>query len=312
MKNYTIIIALALILSSCNATKSPAPIEYNHPGSTLGGRPEASDDEIISRELASMMQPETITPYEGGARTGLQQSSIVDEAIIIYHEVQVGEELKDIAQKYKQSASDIARLNNLYPPYDLEEFQIVKVKATREFTQNTSQYSGNQDLAEMKGDSLAAESKAASGPAKSASDLADGQKSVATKPADKLDFIAPVKGRVLTKFGKKTKYGINKGLNIAAKQGTKVLAATSGRVIYSDYDATFGYLVIIKVHNKNIVTSYAHLEDLILSKGESVQQGNVVGYVGQTGKVAKSQLHFAIREGKIAKDPLEFVSYSEK
>ncbi|NDA91547.1 MAG: hypothetical protein EBY20_11775, partial [Alphaproteobacteria bacterium] len=92
-------------------------------------------------------------------------------------------------------------------------------------------------------------------------------------------------------------------------EGTKVVASASGKVIYADYDATFGNLVIIKLDNKNIVLSYAHLANLIVAKGASLNQGDIVGYVGHTGKVKQPQLHFAIREGKNAVDPLKFVSY---
>jgi murein DD-endopeptidase MepM/ murein hydrolase activator NlpD len=121
------------------------------------------------------------------------------------------------------------------------------------------------------------------------------------------DYIQPVNGAVLTQFGEKTRYGINKGVRFSAKRGAKVVSAATGRIIYADYDATFGNLVIIKVDNKNIVTSYAHMEDIVVSKGEKIKQGALLGYVGSSGKVSRPQLHFAIREGKIAKDPLKYL-----
>ena len=130
------------------------------------------------------------------------------------------------------------------------------------------------------------------------------------KPLEEVtDYISPVVGTVIAKFGQKTEYGTNKGINISADEGTKVVASASGKVIYADYDATFGNLVIIKLDNKNIVLSYAHLANLIVAKGASLNQGDIVGYVGHTGKVKQPQLHFAIREGKNAVDPLKFVSY---
>jgi len=124
-----------------------------------------------------------------------------------------------------------------------------------------------------------------------------------------VDYMKPVEGAVITKFGEKTEHGANKGINISAPEGTKVIASASGKVIYADYDATFGNLVIIKLDNKNIVLSYAHMEDLMVSKGVPIKQGEIVGYVGSTGKVKGPQLHFAMREGKNAIDPLKFVHY---
>jgi len=135
-------------------------------------------------------------------------------------------------------------------------------------------------------------------------------KETTVKPLEEVtDYISPVVGTVIAKFGQKTEYGTNKGINISADEGTKVVASASGKVIYADYDATFGNLVIIKLDNKNIVLSYAHLANLIVAKGASLNQGDIVGYVGHTGKVKQPQLHFAIREGKNAVDPLKFVSY---
>jgi len=63
--------------------------------------------------------------------------------------------------------------------------------------------------------------------------------------------------------------------------------------------------------NKNIVLSYSHLEDLIVKKDTHLKQGDIVGYVGSTGKTKQPQLHFAVREGKTAVDPLKFVNYSD-
>jgi murein DD-endopeptidase MepM/ murein hydrolase activator NlpD len=122
-------------------------------------------------------------------------------------------------------------------------------------------------------------------------------------------YLNPVEGAVVTKFGAKTEHGTSKGINISAPEGTKVVASANGKVIYADYDATFGNLVIIKLDNKNIVLSYAHLEDLTVTKGTTLKQGEIVGYVGTTGKVKGPQLHFAMREGKNAIDPLKFLHY---
>jgi murein DD-endopeptidase MepM/ murein hydrolase activator NlpD len=192
---------------------------------------------------------------------------------IIYHEVNIDETIEEIAQKYKQSKEEIATLNSLKKPYKLEEFQVLKIQVPVDFQET--------DKPSVK---------------------------TVEKPKT-VDFIQPLDGKIVSKFGEDTVYGKNKGINIEAKPGTKILASASGKIIYADYDATFGYLVIIKLDNQNIVTSYAHLEDIIVTKGSSIKQGDVVGYVGSSGKVKTPQLHFGIREGKIAKDPLNYVKY---
>jgi len=251
----------------CAVTKAPAPIKYNHKNSELNSSKSTiqtiNDDHGQSEKLFEFIDDDCALP---AARP------IEKDKQFIYHEVQVGETIEDISTQYKQSITEIAKINNLYPPYELEEFQIIKLKTPK-----------------------------GSKPKLTAQDPAT--------QTQTLEFIIPVEGKVISKFGESTAYGPNKGINIAAKTGTKITATADGKVIYADYDATFGYLVIVKLSGKNIVISYAHLEDMVLTKGASVKQGDVIGYVGSTGKVKTPQLHFAVREGKNAKDPLKYVQY---
>jgi lipoprotein NlpD len=126
---------------------------------------------------------------------------------------------------------------------------------------------------------------------------------VVAEPGIRLSW--PAKGKVSAEFSETTK-----GIDIAGKVGEPVLASSDGKVVYAGNSLRgYGNLVIIKLDGKNLVTSYAHLEDIILTKGTSVKQGDVVGYVGSTGKVTEPQLNFGIREGKVAKDPAKFVTY---
>jgi LysM repeat protein len=280
MKNCSFFVLLILILSGCQFKKSPAPIVYNHSKSSLGGSSEtiptlSNDGEVISTSVIGGNHTEIIGPKNDANYVVPAESPVEQNFKIIYHEVQVGETIEEIALKYEQTVEEIAQLNSLFPPYYLDEFQIIKIKIDKDFVKEAVPEKQKKQIIKI----------------------------------EKPDFVKPVNGKVLTKFGESTPYGVNKGINIAAKEGTKVIAAASGKVIYSDYDATFGYLVIIKVDGKNIVTSYAHMEDLITAKGKIIKQGDVIGYVGNTGKVDKFQLHFGIREGKNAKNPMNFVKF---
>ncbi len=279
MRNCSFFILLVLILTSCQFKKEPAPIVYNHKNSSLSSSAEtiptiSNDGEIISRDMIGGKQSEIIGPMNDDNYVVPAQSPIEQNYKIIYHEVQVGETIEEIALKYEQTVDEIAQLNSLFPPYYLDEFQIIKIKVLKEGIKN-KESEPKKHVLQSKGP----------------------------------DFVKPVDGKVLVKFGEKTPYGVNKGVNIAAKEGTKIMAAAGGKVIYADYDATFGYLVIVKVDGQNIVNSYAHMEDLIISKGKTVKQGDIIGYVGNTGKVDKFQLHFGIREGKSAKDPMKFIKF---
>lgn len=278
MRNCSFFILLALILTSCQFKKEPAPIVYNHKNSSLSSSLEiiptlSNDEEIISKDMIGEKQSEIIGPNDSDYVIPAQ-SPIEQNYKIIYHEVQVGETIEEIALKYEQTVGEIAQLNSLFPPYYLDEFQIIKIKVPKDSIKSKKPEPEKHVL----------------------------------KPKTP-DFIKPVDGNVIVKFGENTPYGVNKGINIAAKEGTKIIASASGKVIYADYDATFGYLVIIKVDGQNIVISYAHMEDLIITKGKAVKQGDIIGYVGNTGKIDRPQLHFAIREGKSAKDPMKFIKF---
>lgn len=131
-----------------------------------------------------------------------------------------------------------------------------------------------------------------------------------TPPSNVLDdseFIKPLNGKIITKFGEQTPIGRNNGVNIAASNGTSVESIAPGVVIYTGKDPKFGNLVIIKLEDKDLYVAYAHLQDILVKKEAMVSQGEVIGHVGQTGKVQSPQLHFAIREGKLAVDPLKYL-----
>lgn len=94
-------------------------------------------------------------------------------------------------------------------------------------------------------------------------------------------------------------HGYN-GVDLAAPIGTPVIASASGDVIISrDYGWNGGYgkYVVIN-HNNGTQTLYAHMSEVIVGAGWHVVQGQVIGYVGNTGKSTGSHLHFEVRGAK--------------
>ncbi len=318
MKNQSLFVALMCLLSACAVSNQPAPIEYNHNSYTKNRpsnktKPTVDDGEIISKGSMESKQSDVIEPNED-----LTQNSTADDEFIvpenrhlqskskvIYHEVQVGETIEDIAKRYNQTVKNIAALNDLSPPYYLDEFQVIKINQAQSSNNDAkpgSILNEENDSTELTQLTQEATIKTNEVP----DNIPTKQVTIANK-----DFIPPVSGKILSKFGSKTNSGTNKGISISAKQGTKVLAAAGGKVIYSDYDATFGNLIIVKLDGKNTFMSYAHLDDLPLAKGASVKQGDVIGYVGASGKVNEPQLNFGIREGKVAKDPAKLIHFDQ-
>jgi murein DD-endopeptidase MepM/ murein hydrolase activator NlpD len=116
-------------------------------------------------------------------------------------------------------------------------------------------------------------------------------------------FDWPLKGRVISGFGTTHNGERNDGINIAAPAGTPIRAAASGTVTYSgDELKDYGNLILLK-HSGGYVTAYAHADRLIVSRGETVRQGQVIGYTGSTGDVSSPQLHFEIRRDTTPLDP---------
>lgn len=118
----------------------------------------------------------------------------------------------------------------------------------------------------------------------------------------------PVKGKVISTFGNKPNGLKNEGINIAVPEGTEVRAASSGVVAYAGNELKgYGNLVLIR-HPGGYVTAYAHAKSLKVKRGDQVKRGDIIALAGQTGAVNSPQLHFEVRKGATALDPLKFIT----
>ena len=97
-----------------------------------------------------------------------------------------------------------------------------------------------------------------------------------------------------------------------APRGTIVRAARSGVVAYTGNELRgFGNLLLIK-HGHGWVTAYAHNQVVIVRKGEKVKRGQAIAHVGSSGNVFRPQLHFEIRKGNRAVDPIRSIGFNKK
>ncbi|MBM3518619.1 MAG: LysM peptidoglycan-binding domain-containing M23 family metallopeptidase [Alphaproteobacteria bacterium] len=120
----------------------------------------------------------------------------------------------------------------------------------------------------------------------------------------KLRFQWPVQGEVLSTFGPKGRGLHNDGINIAVPVGTEVRAAESGVVAYVGNELRgFGHLVLIR-HTDGWVTAYAHNAEILVERGVRVERGQLIARAGASGHVSRPQLHFEVRKGVDAVDPL--------
>jgi len=118
-------------------------------------------------------------------------------------------------------------------------------------------------------------------------------------------FNWPVSGQIISTFGPAAGGTHNDGINIAAPEGTTVVAAEGGTIAYAGNELRgFGNLLLIK-HDGGWVTAYAHNQVLLVKKGERVRRGQAIARIGSTGGVGSPQLHFELRSGTKAVDPLD-------
>jgi septal ring factor EnvC (AmiA/AmiB activator) len=122
----------------------------------------------------------------------------------------------------------------------------------------------------------------------------------------------PVRGDLVGRFGPEThpRFGTtinNNGIDISAALGTPVRTVAGGTVEYTSDDfASYGPIVIVN-HGDGYRTLYAHLSDILVSTGQTITAGQIVGRVGDTGSLKGPILHFEVRRGDSALNPEEWL-----
>ena len=132
--------------------------------------------------------------------------------------------------------------------------------------------------------------------------------SIRTSDLGKLDW--PVDGNILYRFGRvinpnntTTRWN---GIGIGAAEGTQVHSVSSGTVVLADVMGTYGNTVILE-HGGGDYSVYGSLERMSVSKGAHVSKGQVIGTIGATDPALPPHLHFEIRRGGPAVDPLDWL-----
>jgi septal ring factor EnvC (AmiA/AmiB activator) len=121
----------------------------------------------------------------------------------------------------------------------------------------------------------------------------------------------PVEGEIIEGFGKSVHpvYGttvINNGVDIRAPRGTSIKVVEAGTIQYVDWYGAYGKTVIVD-HRGGHYSIYSHLEDVRVKQGQKVARSAVIGTVGDTGSLDGPKLHFEIRKGGKAVDPITWL-----
>jgi murein DD-endopeptidase MepM/ murein hydrolase activator NlpD len=125
--------------------------------------------------------------------------------------------------------------------------------------------------------------------------------------ANKTPFIWPLKKLdVSSEFGSRNNR--HKGIDLRAPKGTKLYASADGLVHFVGQQNGYGKVVIIK-HAGDIQTFYAHNNKNLVTKGQRVKQGEVIGTVGRTGNATGNHVHFEFIRGKQHLNPRHYMSH---
>ena len=123
-------------------------------------------------------------------------------------------------------------------------------------------------------------------------------------------LIWPVNGPIASPFGSRClpngDCSFHPGIDIAVPAGTPIHAAAAGSVIYAGWMSGYGNLTVID-HGNGLATAYGHQSSIGVSLGQSVSQGQVIGYVGCTGYCFGPHLHFEVRVNGVPVDPLGYL-----
>ena len=230
----------------------------------------------------------------------------------ITHVVRPGENLYRIGQAYGIPYRQLAKLNEIGPPYRLDvgdrlripgapkqlPVDLITPRAVSSAPPSEAERGGRAQplLRPDKQDRRTA--SFGSAPSSAPVIRPDGRISVS-------GFGWPVSGKLSSGFGRRAR-GHHDGIDIVAPRGSPIYAARDGTVIYADKLSGYGNVLIVE-HAGGFTTVYAHNDANLVSKGARVRRGQAIARVGDTGHATGSHLHFEVRKQNVARNPLYYL-----
>jgi len=313
-------LVLTLVIAGCATPRSPAPVEDR---GTMTKAPSA---------------PAVVVANPGGSPLTVDQqgrplAGIENYGKPGYYAVRPGDTIRRIGLDTAQRWQDIARWNNLENPDQIEVGQVLRVipPLGSGATAATSTDSGASARAATPTAGAAASSTTAASAAAVTAATAAAATATAPAPAtatapaasapfkppvttssvapaaaasgdEDVGWIWPAQGSLIAGFDEVK----NKGLDIAGKAGEPVLAAADGQVVYAGANLrAYGNLIILK-HNGTYLTAYAHNQTLLVKEDQTVQKGQKIAEMGNSG-TDRIKLHFEIRRQGKPVDPARYL-----
>ena len=103
----------------------------------------------------------------------------------------------------------------------------------------------------------------------------------------------------------------HKGVDLAAPTGTPIYATADGIIERADWFSSYGLYISID-HGADLETRYAHMSRLAVAAGDRVQKGDIIGYVGSTGRSTGPHLHYEVRVDGVAVNPIPYMVETEE
>lgn len=215
-----------------------------------------------------------------------------------YYRVEKGDTLASIAQRHKIELQELAEANNIEHEEDLKPGRSLFIPGVTPSTfaailkkqgivvrrtEKTQKEKGREEAA------LAPEEE------KKGSEI----------EVDHGRFAWPIQGELSSLFGMR-RGRHHDGLDIRAKMGSPIRAAADGEVVYCKRMRGYGNLVLVR-HDNDFFTVYAHNSVNLVRNGAKVKKGQVIAKVGRTGRATGPHVHFEVREGPKARNPLFFL-----
>ncbi|MBN2141313.1 MAG: M23 family metallopeptidase [Desulfovibrionaceae bacterium] len=123
--------------------------------------------------------------------------------------------------------------------------------------------------------------------------------------------IWPATGWLTSHFAWRTspftgKREFHKGIDISAPRGTPIYAPARGKIVFAGRDSSYGLSVKLR-HDSSLETVYAHLQRFAIKPGQNVSRGELLGYVGNTGRSTGPHLHYEVRVNGVPVNPLRYI-----
>jgi len=230
------------------------------------------------------------------------------------YKVQEGETLYSIAWRANSDVRQIAKLNNIPPPYNIypnqklilvnaNQEKIVQVSKNKASSENKVKNSNEGNTKVLK-KNIASSKKQAYGKNVSKKKVLQNNLPQTTFSKKIRQWQWPVNGKIISKFSAKVQG--NKGIDIAGRRGTNIKATANGKVVYSGSALSgYGKLIIIK-HNDDYLSAYAHNDKILVKEQQHIKAGDIIAKMGDTD-AERVMLHFEVRFRGKSVDPLKYL-----